>query len=56
MGANWFRKAEKIEALRFLENGIKIRMLTTEFMGIEIDTPEDLINAENYLKNLDKEN
>lgn len=49
-------KAEKIEALRFLENGVKIRMLVTEYMGIEIDTPEDLVNAENYLKILDKEN
>lgn len=60
MFAEWeqteLEKAEKIEALRFLENGIKIRMLTTEFMGIEIDTPEDLVNAENYLKKIDKEN
>jgi len=56
MFAEWeqteLEKAEKIEALRFLENGVKIRMLVTEYMGIEIDTPEDLINAENYLKNL----
>lgn len=49
-------KAEKIEALRFLENGVKIRMLISDYMGIEIDTPEDLINAEIYLKNLNKEN
>ncbi len=56
MFAKWeqteLEKAEKIEALRFLENGVKIRMLVTEYMGIEIDTPDDLINAENYLKNL----
>lgn len=60
MFANWeqteLEKAEKIEALRFLENGVKIRMLITEYMGIEIDTPEDLIKAENYLNNLEKGN
>ncbi len=51
--SNWeqtaLEKAEKIEALRFLENGIKIRMLISEHNSIEIDTPEDLINAEKYL-------
>ncbi len=58
--SNWeqseLEKTEKIEALRFLENGVKIRMLLTEYMGIEIDTPEDLLNAGEYLKklNLDK--
>ena len=43
--------AEKIECLRYLENGIGIKMLLTTYMGIEIDTPQDLIKAEAYLKN-----
>ncbi|HEY2648079.1 MAG TPA: 3-deoxy-manno-octulosonate cytidylyltransferase [Puia sp.] len=34
--------AEKIECLRYLEHGITLRMVLTEYMGIEIDTPEDL--------------
>lgn len=34
--------AEKIECLRYLEHGIPLRMVLTEYMGIEIDTPEDL--------------
>lgn len=34
--------AEKIECLRYLENGIPLRMVITEYMGVEIDTPEDL--------------
>ena len=34
--------AEKIECLRYLENGIPLKMVVTEYMGIEIDTPEDL--------------
>ena len=38
--------AEKIECLRYLENGVPLRMVVTSFMGIEIDTPEDLKKAE----------
>jgi len=34
--------AEKIECLRYLEHGVPLRMVVTEYMGIEIDTPEDL--------------
>lgn len=37
---------EKLEQLRFLENGIKIKMIETSFQGIGIDTPEDLKKAE----------
>lgn len=36
---------EKIECLRYLENGIPLRMAVTEYMGIEIDMPEDLVRA-----------
>lgn len=36
---------EKIECLRFLENGIPLRMVVVEYMGVEIDTPEDLERA-----------
>lgn len=42
--------AEKIECLRYLENGIKMKMVITEYMGVEIDTPEDLIKAEKWIK------
>ena len=41
--------AEKIECLRYLENGVPIRMVVTEFMGVEIDTPEDLERAAGLL-------
>jgi len=37
--------AEKIECLRYLENGIPLKMVVTEYMGVEIDTPEDLERA-----------
>lgn len=41
--------AEKIECLRYLENGISLRMVVTEYMGVEIDTPADLQRAAAYL-------
>ena len=45
-------KAEKIECLRYLENGIQLRMVETEDAGVKIDMPEDLAKAEAYLKTL----
>jgi 3-deoxy-D-manno-octulosonate cytidylyltransferase len=42
-------KAEKIECLRFLENGIPLKMVVTNYMGVEIDTPEDLAKAAGLL-------
>jgi len=41
--------AEKIECLRYLEYGVPIKMVPTKYMGIEIDTPEDLIKAAKLL-------
>lgn len=38
-------EAEKIECLRFLENGISLRMALTEPIGVDINTPEDLEKA-----------
>lgn len=36
---------EKIECLRYLEYGRKIKMVETTVQGVEIDTPEDLEKA-----------
>lgn len=41
---------ERLEQLRFLEAGYKIRALPTEKTGLSIDTPEDLAKAIRYLK------
>jgi 3-deoxy-manno-octulosonate cytidylyltransferase (CMP-KDO synthetase) len=50
---NWpmspLEAAEKIECLRYLENGVSLRMVVTAYMGVEIDTPEDLIKAASLL-------
>lgn len=42
--------AEKIECLRYLENGIPLKMVVTDYMGVEIDTPEDLERAARLLQ------
>lgn len=41
--------AEKIECLRYLENGIPLKMVVTEYMGVNIDTPEDMRKAEELM-------
>lgn len=50
---NWpmtpLETVEKIECLRYLENGIPLKMVITDYMGVEIDTPEDLERAAKYL-------
>lgn len=46
---NWhvtpLEAAEKIECLRYLENGVQLKMVLTDHAGVKIDTPEDLENA-----------
>ena len=43
-------KCEKLEQLRALENGMKIKVIKTDFQSIGIDTPEDLVQAEKHLQ------
>lgn|SRR5690606_4144504 len=42
--------SEKIECIRYLEYGKKIKMIETTVEGIEIDTPEDLERAKRIWK------
>ena len=50
---NWpmtpLEAAEKVECLRFLEHGIPMKMAITQYMGVEIDTPEDIVRAEELM-------
>ena len=41
---------EKIECIRYLEYGKKIKMVETNVEGVEIDTPEDLARAKKLWK------
>lgn len=43
--------AEKIECLRFLEHGRTIKMVISKETTFGIDTPQDLLRANDYLKN-----
>jgi len=42
--------SEKIECIRYLEFGKKIKMVETDVEGVEIDTPEDLERAKKLWK------
>jgi CMP-2-keto-3-deoxyoctulosonic acid synthetase len=43
-------QAEKIECIRYLEQGKKMKMVLTHEISIGIDTPEDLNKAQQFLK------
>jgi len=43
-------QTEMIECLRYLEQGIRLKVILTEGVGIGIDSREDLTEAENYLR------
>jgi 3-deoxy-manno-octulosonate cytidylyltransferase (CMP-KDO synthetase) len=47
-----FEKAEKLEQLRLIENGYKIKMILTDYKGIGIDTRKDIEIAEEMLKQI----
>jgi len=43
-------KTEGLEQLRALENGFRIRMVETAFSTLSVDTPQDIIEIERFLK------
>ena len=45
-----WEKFEKLEQLRALEYGYKIKVTVTEHDSIEVDTPEDLLRVEQFLR------
>ena len=47
-------KIEKLEQLRYLENGVKIKMVLTDHTSIGIDTPQDLELARQFLSQQNK--
>ena len=49
-------RTEKLEQLRMLENGFKIKIVVTEFESIAVDTQEDLERARKYYNKYVKKN
>lgn len=43
-------KAERLEQLRALEYGYRIRMVETRYLTLSVDTPGDIIEVERYLR------
>ncbi|MEY3186330.1 MAG: 3-deoxy-manno-octulosonate cytidylyltransferase [Bacteroidota bacterium] len=47
-------QTEMLEQLRYLENGVKIKMIETTSTSIGIDTPEDLEKAKLFFASKNK--
>ncbi len=47
-----WERFEKLEQLRALEYGYRIKVIVTEHDSIEVDTPEDLQRVEEYLQGI----
>jgi 3-deoxy-manno-octulosonate cytidylyltransferase (CMP-KDO synthetase) len=47
-------QTEKLEQLRMLENGFKIKIVVTELESLSVDTPEDLEKARMYYRRLQR--
>ena len=45
---------EKLEQLRFLENGFKMKIVVTEYDSLSVDTPRDLEVARRYYERFTK--
>ncbi len=50
MGQTYLEKLEKLEQLRVLENGYKIKMIETEYEPIGVDIQEDLEKVREIMK------
>jgi 3-deoxy-manno-octulosonate cytidylyltransferase (CMP-KDO synthetase) len=46
----YLERIEKLEQLRILENGYKIRTIITEYNSMGVDTPEELQAVSDYIK------
>ena len=52
MPVTFLEISEKLEQLRAIENGVRIRVVETEFSSIGVDTPEDLNKAQERYRQL----
>lgn len=54
MPATFLEISEKLEQLRAIENGVKIRVVESDFESIGVDTPDDLLKAQEQYRKLNK--
>jgi 3-deoxy-manno-octulosonate cytidylyltransferase (CMP-KDO synthetase) len=54
MSPTFLEIAEKLEQLRAVENGVRIRVVETEFESIGVDTPDDLNKTRERFKTINK--
>ena len=50
MPASRLERLEKLEQLRVLENGRRIKMIEAAYPALRVDTPQDIIRVEEFLK------
>jgi 3-deoxy-manno-octulosonate cytidylyltransferase (CMP-KDO synthetase) len=50
MSSSRLERAERLEQLRILESGFKVKMVEVPYSGLSVDTPEDIIKIEDFLK------
>jgi 3-deoxy-manno-octulosonate cytidylyltransferase (CMP-KDO synthetase) len=50
MPQTFLELSEKLEQLRALENGVRIRVVETEYESLGVDTPDDLNKANERIK------
>lgn len=50
LSASPLERQERLEQLRALEHGHRIKIIESRFDSLSVDTPKDIIKVENYLK------
>ena len=50
MPVSELESCERLEQLRALENGFEIKVIHTDFSTLSVDTPQDIIKVEKFLK------
>jgi 3-deoxy-manno-octulosonate cytidylyltransferase (CMP-KDO synthetase) len=50
MSVSELERCERLEQLRALENGFKIKVIHTDYPTLSVDTPQDIIKVEKFLE------